>query len=189
MADAATKTPRTAQLPTVTPQVSSGSVVRPLKSRSKFKVKGIVFNLLESAAREAGCSREAWDVVVEFAAAEAMLNGDEVFGRAAAADDVELTRLFEVPVEAVLRCFAHGSDGLDAPSMDLIDAETQAEWFGSFDLPDLMPSYYDAFPKQPRTGFGPSAFSEIDSGWDGDGDVNDEADADGFDLWPLLSRK
>lgn len=48
-------------------------------------MRGLVFNLLKSAASDAGCESDAWDVITEFAAAEARVqklslgptNGDE----------------------------------------------------------------------------------------------------------------
>ena len=33
-------------------------------------VKGLIFNLLDSMARQSGCSDEAWDLVMEFVASE-----------------------------------------------------------------------------------------------------------------------
>jgi len=33
-------------------------------------VKGLIFNLLDSMARNSGCADEAWDLVMEFVASE-----------------------------------------------------------------------------------------------------------------------
>lgn len=154
-------------------------------------MKRIVFNLLEQLAREAGCSDEAWEVVAEFAAAEVLLEG--VDAMAAARDDVQPENLFEVPAEAMIKCFARHAEEESDNSLDLIDMQNQTEWFGSFDLADWMPSYYDALPRQVESGFGPRAFAELD-GRERDAYESEEADdepgrASALDPWPLFSRK
>jgi hypothetical protein len=134
-------------------------------------MKGLVFNLLESLARDAGCSEEAWEVVAEFAATEVLLEGSG----SRPTSDVQPTSLFEVPAEAMVKCFARkgesGDDDERGP--DLIDMEDRAEWLGTFDLPDLMPSYFDALPREPQLGV--RAFSDYD-GFDSDAWRDDDDD-------------
>jgi hypothetical protein len=80
---------------------------------------------------------------------------------------VQPASLFEVPAEAMVKCFARNDDTGEEEGGDLIDMEAQAEWLGTFDLPDLMPSYYDALPRQQHSGFGTRAFADFD-GFDND---------------------
>lgn len=121
-------------------------------------MKGLVFNLLENLARDAGCSDEAWEVVAEFAATEVLLDPMD----SSVDTDVQPANLFEVPAEAMVKCFARNDRDDEQEGGDLIDMEAQAEWLGTFDLPDLMPSYYDALPRQPHSGFGLRAFTDHD---------------------------
>jgi hypothetical protein len=127
-------------------------------------VKGIVFNLLESMAHEAGCSNEAWELVAEFAAAEVLLDGAN--SPLGPATDVQPANLFEVPAEAMLKCFARDSEAPAESSLDLIDLEEQ--WTG-LDLSSVAPNYYDALPRQPREGFSSSAFADMDASLEADG--------------------
>jgi hypothetical protein len=122
-------------------------------------MKGLVFNLLENLARDAGCSDEAWEVVAECAATEVLLDS----GTDTSVGDVQRASLFEVPAEAMVKCFtSNDEDDNDEEGADLIDMETHAEWLGTFDLPDLMSSYYDALPRQQHEGFGSRAFTNLD---------------------------
>lgn len=90
-------------------------------------MKGLMFNLLENLATEAGCSDEAWELVVEFAAAEALL--DQAAG--ARAPSPSRTPLSYVsPTEAMVRCLSHG-DLAERRSWDLLDAAQHQEWFGT----------------------------------------------------------
>jgi hypothetical protein len=132
-------------------------------------MKGLVFNLLENLARDAGCSDEAWEVVAEFAATEVLLDS----GTDTSVGDVQAAGLFEVPAEAMVKCFARTDEDDHAEGADVIDMEAHAEWLGTFDLPDLVPSYYDALPTQPHAGFGSRAFTDLDvnsDAWFGDDD-------------------
>lgn len=124
-------------------------------------MKGIVFNLLESMAHEAGCSNEAWELVAEFAAAEVLLEGPS-----GSPTDVQPANLFEVPAEAMLKCFARDSTAPAESSLDLIDLEEQ---WSELDLSSVAPNYYDALPRQPREGFSASAFADMDSDLEADG--------------------
>jgi hypothetical protein len=76
-------------------------------------VKGLMFNLLESMAAEAGCSDEAWELVIEFASADGIPGCGQA--ERTPLDDGQPARVFEVPAEAMLRCLAR-EGGPEAPS-------------------------------------------------------------------------
>jgi hypothetical protein len=67
-------------------------------------MQGLIFNLLEEAADDAGCSDEAWELVVEFAAAEGLPSWGR--GERQGLLDAHPPRIFEIPAEAMLRCLA-----------------------------------------------------------------------------------
>jgi hypothetical protein len=91
-------------------------------------VKGLMFNLLESLATEAGCSDEAWELVVEFAAAEALL--DQAASARASRRPSRLPLSYGSPTEAMVRCLSHG-DLSERRSWDLMDAAQHQEWYGT----------------------------------------------------------
>jgi hypothetical protein len=91
-------------------------------------VKGLMFNLLENLATEAGCSDEAWELVVEFAAAEALL--DQAAGARTSRRPSRIPLSYVSPTEAMVRCLSHGDLG-ERRSWDLLDAAQHQEWFGT----------------------------------------------------------
>jgi hypothetical protein len=64
-------------------------------------VRGLVFNLLRSAASDAGCESDAWDVLTEFAAAEARVQG---LGQATSRRDESPSVRLLLAAEALLSC-------------------------------------------------------------------------------------
>lgn len=87
-------------------------------------MKGIMFNLLESLAHEAGCSDEAWELVVEFAAAEALLD-QATNSRVRRPSRGPLS--YSSPTEAMVRCLSQGDLG-ERRSWDLLEAAQHHEW-------------------------------------------------------------
>lgn len=91
-------------------------------------MKGLMFNLLESLATEAGCSEEAWELVVEFAAAEALL--DQAATPQTSRRPSRMPLSYVSPTEAMVRCLSHGEMN-ERKSWDLLDAAQHQEWFGT----------------------------------------------------------
>lgn len=91
-------------------------------------MKGLMFNLLESLATEAGCSDEAWELVVEFAAAEALLDQAATTRTSRRPSRAPLS--YVSPTEAMVRCLSHG-DVSERRSWDVLDAAQHQEWFGT----------------------------------------------------------
>ncbi len=65
-------------------------------------MKSLVFNLLHHDATRAGCAAEAWEIVAEFAATEALL--EQAGGAAPSASDVALPPVVVLAAEALLQC-------------------------------------------------------------------------------------
>jgi len=92
---------------------------RPLTSRKGNPLRSLVFNLLHDCARQAGCSDQAWEIIAEFAAAEALL--DRVCGEGIANDEGSQSRsaAFLTAAEALLACMGHqgiAGDEFDKPT-------------------------------------------------------------------------
>lgn len=85
-------------------------------------MQGLIFNLLERAADDAGCSDEAWELVVEFAAAEGLPSWGN--GERQGLLDAHPPRIFEIPAEAMLRCLARErTQSPKAPGWDLLELQ------------------------------------------------------------------
>lgn len=91
-------------------------------------MKGLMFNLLENLATEAGCSDEAWELVVEFAATEALL--DHAANPSAPPRASQAPLSYASPTEAMIRCLSQG-EITERRSWDLLDAAQQQEWFST----------------------------------------------------------
>lgn len=89
-------------------------------------MKGLMFNVLENLATEAGCSDEAWELVAEFAATEALL--DPPSRSAERLSQVPLS--YTSPAEAMVRCLSQG-ELAEQRSWDILDAAQHQEWFVS----------------------------------------------------------
>jgi hypothetical protein len=66
-------------------------------------VKGLIFNLLDSMARNSGCADEAWDLVMEFVASETDHEA-ESDTCLSCFDEAESLLAFETPAEAMIQC-------------------------------------------------------------------------------------
>jgi hypothetical protein len=66
-------------------------------------VKGLIFNLLDSMARNSGCADEAWDLVMEFVASETEHDA-ETDTCLSCFDPAESLMAFETPAEAMIQC-------------------------------------------------------------------------------------
>lgn len=119
-------------------------------------MKGLMFNLLESLASDAGCSEEAWELVAEFAAADVAPDGvltrERLWG-----SDVHPPHVFEVPAEAMLSCLTRDSRASSGP--DLFDLSTNREWIGADAISELSPRIDPCLSYGDQPGFGPGAFS------------------------------
>ncbi len=89
-------------------------------------MKGLMFNLLENLANEAGCSDEAWELVVEFAATEALLDQAAHAPTPPRSSSAPLS--YTSPTEAMVRCLSNG-DLSERRSWDMLDAAQHQEWF------------------------------------------------------------
>jgi hypothetical protein len=74
-------------------------------------VKGLIFNLLDSMARNSGCADEAWDLVMEFVASETEheAHSDTCLS---CFDPSESLLAFETPAEAMIQCLGNEPAGL-----------------------------------------------------------------------------
>jgi hypothetical protein len=73
-----------------------------MQTRPERIVRNLVFNLLENAARTAGCQREAWEVVMEFAEAEVLIGSTA--GRVLEEATPERHHSFLLAADALLGC-------------------------------------------------------------------------------------
>lgn len=72
-------------------------------------MKGLIFNLLDSMARNSGCADEAWDLVMEFVASETEHEA-QTDTCLSCFDQNESTMAFETPAEAMIQCL--GNEGV-----------------------------------------------------------------------------
>lgn len=72
-------------------------------------MKGLMYNVLEALASRSGCSEEAWELVVEFAAAEALLDQASSVARAVPQAKVRLS--YASPAEAMIKCLSQEYPG------------------------------------------------------------------------------
>lgn len=72
-------------------------------------MKGLIFNLLDSMARNSGCADEAWDLVMEFVASETEHEA-QTDTCLSCFDQNESTLAFETPAEAMIQCL--GNEGV-----------------------------------------------------------------------------
>lgn len=72
-------------------------------------MKGLIFNLLDSMARNSGCADEAWDLVMEFVASETEHEA-QTDTCLSCFDQNESLLAFETPAEAMIQCL--GTEGV-----------------------------------------------------------------------------
>lgn len=78
-------------------------------------MKGLMYNVLEALANRSGCSEEAWELVVEFAAAEALL--DQASSAARAVPHAKVRLSYASPAEAMIKCLSQENSGVGPSSM------------------------------------------------------------------------
>lgn len=72
-------------------------------------MKGLIFNLLDSMARNSGCADEAWDLVMEFVASETEHEA-QTDTCLSCFDQNDSNMAFETPAEAMIQCL--GNEGV-----------------------------------------------------------------------------
>ena len=88
-------------------------------------VKGIMFKLLQELAGARGCTDDAWELVIEFAAAEFLLDHTFVWRGTNASWQPRLR--YDAPAEAMVRCLSRDTH---APKVDAgYPLETAPQWF------------------------------------------------------------
>ncbi|HVZ34568.1 MAG TPA: hypothetical protein VG963_19200 [Polyangiaceae bacterium] len=75
-------------------------------------MKGLIFNLLDSMARNSGCADEAWDLVMEFVASETEHDAETDTCLSCFETGEALPAAFETPAEAMIQCL--GADSTNA---------------------------------------------------------------------------
>ena len=86
-------------------------------------MRALVFNLLQAQARASQCEREAWEIVTEFAAAEALLERVCEPEGGVADDETRRTAGFVAAAEALLGCIGNATRYLDFDDEDGDEAE------------------------------------------------------------------
>ncbi|MEY2930720.1 MAG: hypothetical protein RL033_1469 [Pseudomonadota bacterium] len=100
-------------------------------------MKGLIFNLLDSMARNSGCADEAWDLVMEFVASETEHEA-QTDTCLSCFDQNESLLAFETPAEAMIQCL--GNEGVretlsEFPELGL---STEPEDWASDSIPALL---------------------------------------------------
>ncbi len=100
-------------------------------------MKGLIFNLLDSMARNSGCADEAWDLVMEFVASETEHEA-QTDTCLSCFDQNESLLAFETPAEAMIHCL--GNEGVreslsEFPELGL---STEPEDWASDSIPALL---------------------------------------------------
>ena len=163
---------------TSAPQVISPLVVRYIQEppvdglHKENSVKGLMYNLLESLAKEAGCSFEAWELVAEFAAVEPLAGTAE---DVTPPDPNHHGHSFDVPTEAMLGCLSQGTnllgmadaeeeDGEDSEqALDPCGLEGCGQWLRQDSIDPFSVKTKDVFPGR-SGGFGPESFCSVACG-------------------------
>jgi hypothetical protein len=107
-------------------------------------VKGLIFNLLDSMARQSGCADEAWDLVMEFVASETdhEAQSDTCLSCFDQADSVVA---FEAPADAMIQCLNEPAASLsEFPELMLSEPEER--------IGDSIPALLDPDACLPRIG-------------------------------------
>ncbi len=122
-------------------------------------VQALIFNILEQTASRTGCDEEAWELVMEFAAAEATLR-DEGVPWGQGVDEVRLGQLrYQAAARTLLQCLTLPTiDDETDPDLDGLPEDlAHRSWFGAAAPPDAEDDDWDpwslAFP------FGPTKSS------------------------------
>jgi hypothetical protein len=136
------------------PQGNLGSVVLIERDQSRLPtggseaVKGLIFNLLDSMARQSGCADEAWDLVMEFVASETEHEA-QTDTCLSCFDQGESLLAFEAPADAMIQCLGNEASPSfsEFPELALTEPEDR--------IGDSIPALMDSDFALPRIG-GPS---------------------------------
>jgi hypothetical protein len=112
-------------------------------------VKGLIFNLLDSMARQSGCADEAWDLVMEFVASETEHDAQSDTCLSCF-DQGESLIAFEAPADAMIQCLGNDTSpsfASEFPELALAEPEER--------MGDSIPALVDPDFSLPRIG-GPS---------------------------------
>jgi hypothetical protein len=98
-------------------------------------VKGLIFNLLDSMARQSGCSDEAWDLVMEFVASETdhEANADTCLS---CFDEGDSGLPFDAPADAMLQCLGSESSASLSEFPELMLTEEERDSIPALVDPD-----------------------------------------------------
>lgn len=117
-------------------------------------MKGLIFNLLDSMARQSGCADEAWDLVMEFVASETDHDAQSDTCLSCF-DQSDSALVFEAPADAMIQCLG-GSEPppgfSEFPELALLEADER--------MGDSIPALLDTDLSLPRIGApSPEGFS------------------------------
>ncbi len=102
-------------------------------------MKGLLFTLLNQMAESAGCSDEAWELVMEFAAAETLVCDEDQDDAGSMPSDAARIDLFDVPAEAMLNCLCRERRGLTQDEWENLEPETRLKLSGNDDAVVRLP--------------------------------------------------
>ena len=108
-------------------------------------MKGLIFNLLDSMARQSGCADEAWDLVMEFVASETEHDAQSDTCLSCFEQD-ESFLAFEAPADAMIQCLGNdvSPSFSEFPELALTEPEER--------LGDSIPALLDPDFIMPRIG-------------------------------------
>lgn len=116
-------------------------------------MKGLIFNLLDSMARQSGCADEAWDLVMEFVASETEheAQSDTCL---ACFDQDESSLAFEAPADAMIQCLGNevAPSLSEFPELGLLEP-------GDERMGDSIAALVEPDFSLPRIGGAPEGFS------------------------------
>ena len=114
-------------------------------------MKGLIFNLLDSMARQSGCADEAWDLVMEFVASETEVEprSDTCLSCFDPSDESLLA--FETPAEAMIQCLGGESPGLGESVSEFpeIGPLLESDEWGTDPIQALTEPGYSMRPRAP----------------------------------------
>ena len=111
-------------------------------------MKGLIFNLLDSMARQSGCADEAWDLVMEFVASETDHDAQSDTCLSCF-EQGESVLAFEAPADAMIQCLGNEAPASFSEFPELAITEPEER------LGDSIPALMEPDFSLPRIG-GPS---------------------------------
>jgi hypothetical protein len=108
-------------------------------------VKGLIFNLLDSMARQSGCADEAWDLVMEFVASETEHDA-QTDTCLSCFDPGDSFLAFEAPADAMIQCLGNEASPSVSEFPELALSEPEER------LGDSIPALLDPDFIMPRIG-------------------------------------